>query len=392
MSVARRPRVDHPWPRDRRALALDVALALVATAAELGQLIGDSGTPTAAVIVLAAIGGGVLVFRRRAPMVVLATTLATTGTVALVEGDGTGVAVLIALYTVAAICELRTSLAALVPTAAVVAGLSAATAGTQGRDTSALGGAVIATVLTVGIWGLGAYRQTRRRYLLELEERAAAAERERDQLARIAVHEERASIARELHDIVAHSVAVMLVGVRGARDVLRASPDIADDTLAGVERSGEQSLSELRRILSLLRDPERRAESRPQPCLAELDELVAEYRQAGLPVQLEVAGEPEPLPGGVELSAYRIVEEALTNALKHSAPTRVDVTLSYRGSLIELEVVDDGTAAASEAAGAGQGIVGLQERVALLGGELETGRRAGGGFRVAARLPVVVDS
>ena len=195
----------------------------------------------------------------------------------------------------------------------------------------------------VGIWGLGAYAQTQRRYRHELQERAASAEREREQLARIAVHEERASIARELHDIVAHSVSVMLVGVRGARDVLRTSPDAAEDTLARVERSGEQSLAELRRILALLREPEQRAESRPQPSLAELDELVASYRAAGLPVRLEVIGEPTPLPSGVELSVYRIVQEALTNALKHSDPTNVTVTLAFRDARLELEVVDDGT-------------------------------------------------
>ena len=390
MSVRRPARLDHAWPQDRRSLAFDVALALAATAAELGQLIDTGGAPMVPVVVLAFGGGGALVLRRRAPLAVLATTLATAAAIAALGGDSSGVLVLIALYTVAATCELRVSLAALAPTAGAVALLSAATSGVEGRETSALGGAVIATVLTVGIWGLGAYAQTRRRYLLELKERAAAAERERDQLARIAVHEERALIARELHDIVAHSVSVMLVGVRGARDVLRASPDVADETLAGVERSGEQSLSELRRILSLLRDPERRAESRPQPSLAQLGELVAEYRDAGLPVRLEITGEPEPLPGGVELSAYRIVEEALTNVLKHSEPTRVTVTLSYCRSRLDLEVVDDGVAAPPQAA-AGHGIVGLQERVALLGGELETGRRAGGGYRVAARLPVGVD-
>jgi signal transduction histidine kinase len=225
------------------------------------------------------------------------------------------------------------------------------------------------------------------------------AEREREQLARIAVHEERASIARELHDIVAHSVSVMLVGVRGARDVLRTSHDVADDTLARVEASGEQSLAELRRILALLRAPEHSAESRPQPSLADLDELVAGFRDAGLPVQLELTGEPQPLAGGVELSVYRIVQEALTNVLKHSHPTRVTVTLAFRGSRLELEVVDDGTTAARGAAaergvneraarGGGQGLVGMRERVAVLGGELETGRRVGGGFRVAARLPV----
>jgi signal transduction histidine kinase len=280
------------------------------------------------------------------------------------------------------------SLAALVVTAAIAAPVSAATADAPGRETSATFGAIIVVVLLIGIWGLGAYAQTQRRYRRELQERAAAAEREREQLARIAVHEERASIARELHDIVAHSVSVMLVGVRGARDALRASPEAAEETLARVERSGEQSLAELRRILALLREPEQRAESRPQPSLAELDELVASYRAAGLPVRLEVIGEPTPLPSGVELSVYRIVQEALTNTLKHSDPTNVTVTLAYRDSGLELEVVDDGTTATRDAVTTGQGLVGMRERVSLLGGELQTGPREGGGFRVAARLPV----
>jgi signal transduction histidine kinase len=299
--------------------------------------------------------------------------------------------VLIALYTTAALCERRVSLAALVVTAATAAVASAATADTPGRETSATFGAIIVVVLMVGIWGLGAYAQTQRRYRRELQERAASAEREREQLARIAVHEERASIARELHDIVAHSVSVMLVGVRGARDALHTSPGVAEETLARVERSGEQSLTELRRILALLREPAQRAESRPQPSLAELGELVASYRAAGLTVRLKVIGKPTPLPSGVELSVYRIVQEALTNALKHADPTTVTVTLGYRGTRLELEVVDDGTSTLG-AATAGQGLIGMRERVALLGGELETGPRDGGGFRVSARLPVGDDA
>jgi signal transduction histidine kinase len=250
----------------------------------------------------------------------------------------------------------------------------------------------VAGALAVGIWGLGAYAQTRRRYRRELAERAAHAEREREQLARIAVHEERASIARELHDIVAHSVSVMLVGVRGARDVLRTSPDVADDTLARVETSGEQSLVELRRVLALLREPAHGPESRPQPSLAQLDQLVADYRDAGLPVRLEVTGERKPLPGGVELSVYRIVQEALTNALKHARPSRVIVTLAFRRSALELEVINDGTGTGNGPAAPGHGIVGMRERVTLLGGELETGPRARGGYRVAARLPAGGDA
>jgi signal transduction histidine kinase len=393
VSDAEEPRFDERRPRGRRSLAFDVALALLAIG--IGLVEFTSGEwPGVVAMLLTVVGGAALVLRRYAPLVVLGTTLAAATTIVAIDAETFGdpieassLTVLIAVYTVGAMCERRVSLTALVPSAVVVAVLSAATADVQGRETSALGGAIIATALTIGIWALGAYAQTRRRYLRQLEERAAFAEREREQLARIAVHEERASIARELHDIVAHSVSVMLLGVRGARDVLRSSPEVADDTLARVERSGEQSLGELRRILALLREREHGAESRPQPSLADLDELVAGYRAAGLPARLEVTGEPQPMPGGVELSVYRIVQEALTNVLKHSDPTNVTVTLSFRDSALELEVVDDGATAAADGATIGQGIIGMRERVALLGGELETGRRVGGGFRVAARLP-----
>jgi signal transduction histidine kinase len=386
-------RLDERWPHGWRSLAFDVVLALLATGVEIATVAGsEEGAPSALSIVLAVVGGGALVLRRLAPLAVLATTLAAGVAIVVLGDEPAGVAGGIALYTVAATCERRVSLSALVPTAAIAAALSAATADATGRDASALFGATVAVLLSVGVWALGAYVQTRRRYMRALEERAAHAEREREQLARIAVHEERASIARELHDIVAHSVSVMLVGVRGARDVLRASPDVADDTLARVESSGEQSLAELRRILTLLRAPELGAESRPQPSLAELDDLVASYRDAGLPVHLDVIGEPQPLAGGVELSVYRIVQEALTNVLKHSRPTRVTVTLVFRDSRLDVEVVDDGTGVEHDGATTGHGIVGISERVALLGGELETGRRAGGGYRVAARLPIGGDA
>jgi signal transduction histidine kinase len=381
-------RLDERRPRGRRSLAFDLALALVATAAELGQVIGADGTPRGLAIVLAVVAGGALVLRRRAPLTVLAVTLAATVAIVALGDDPSGATALIALYTTAALCEVRVSLVALAATAATAATLSALTVDAPGRDASATSGAIIAAGLSVGIWALGAYAQTRRRYVRELQQRAAAAEREREQLTRIAVHEERASIARELHDIVAHSVSVMLVGVRGARDVLRSAPETAEETLARVERSGEQSLAELRRILALLREPQQTAESHPQPSLAELQQLVASYRAAGLPVRLELIGEPSPLPGGVELSVYRIVQEALTNTLKHADPSSVTVTLAFRDTRLELEVVDDGTPTTPGPATDGHGIIGMRERVTLLDGELQTGPREGGGFRVAAHLPL----
>jgi signal transduction histidine kinase len=294
-----------------------------------------------------------------------------------------GVGPLVALYTVAVTQERRVSIAAVAAGATV-----AALVPLVGPSENQVFDPIAAFVCSVGAWGGGVYVETRRRYRREVQERTAYLEREREQLARIATHEERASIARELHDIVAHSVSVMLVGVRGARDVLRTSPDVADETLANVETSGERSLVELRRILALLREPDRTAESRPQPSLAELDELVVAFRDAGMPVLLETVGERQRLPHGVELSVYRIVQEALTNVLKHSHPTRVTVTLAFRDQRLEVEVVDDGVPTGDGPAATGHGIVGMRERVALLGGQLETGRRAGGGFRVAARLPV----
>jgi signal transduction histidine kinase len=373
----------------RRSLAFDVAVALAAAGSEVAAV--TDGGQNVVTLVLAAVAGLALVARRRAPLETFAIVLTAVAAVEVAGDSAGGIAPLVALYTTAAMLDRRISLGALVPTMAAV--VVVALTNSDVSDSQRLSDAVVGSAVCVGVWALGAYIQTRRRYLQELRDRAVDLEREREQLTRIAEHEERASIARELHDIVAHSVTVMLVGVRGARDVLRSDPDVADETLARVETSGEQSLQELRRILALLRGPDERAEGRPQPSLAQLGELVGEYREAGLPVRLTVAGEPQTLPGGIELSVYRIVQEALTNVLKHSHPTEVTVTLSFRGSAgLEVEIVDDGRTAHDGAETAGHGLVGMRERVTLLGGELEAGRRAGGGFRVAARLPVGSDA
>jgi signal transduction histidine kinase len=387
MTPGRGPSQDGRRPVGWRAWAFDGSLALGAAAVEVGQVFGFDRSPPPVAVGLALGAGAVVVRRRCEPLITLGVSLAAVCGVAIAGVAPAGFAPLIALYTVAARCERRLSLAALALTAVVALVVSVA-----GPSDERLFDPIAAVACAVGAWGLGVYVETRREYRRELERRAALLERERDQLARIAAHEERASIARELHDIVAHSVSVMLVGVRGARDVLRSDPDVADATLGKVETSAEQSLAELRRILALLREPASQAESRPQPSLAQLDQLVADYRDAGLPVSLERIGAQRPLPGGFELSVYRIVQEALTNVLKHAHPKRVVVTLALRDSRLDLEVIDDGSPQRQDAVVPGHGLVGMRERVALLGGELETGRRAGGGFRVAARLPVGGDS
>ncbi|MDQ3879636.1 MAG: sensor histidine kinase, partial [Chloroflexota bacterium] len=368
------------------SLSFDVLVALAVLIADLVQLFGTDGSPSIPGVLLTTIVAVLLVWRRTAPRAVLAATLALEIAIPLFDDPSTGFAPSIALFTVAVMCDRWVSIAGLVPT--TIAAFVLTYTG-PASETGSIPRAIGSALLTIALWAVGAYVQTRRRYLRELRARAEYLEREREQLARIAVIEERTAIARELHDIVAHSVSVMLVAVRGARDVLHTSPDVADATLARVEASGEQSVGELRRILALLREPEQDAESRPQPSIAELKSLVADHRAGGLPVELEIVGEPRALPDGVELSVYRIVQEALTNVLKHSTPRRVNVTLAFRDSALEVEVLDDGAPApASADNGGGHGIVGMRERVSLLGGQLETGRRPGAGFRVAAILPI----
>ncbi|MGI5205241.1 sensor histidine kinase [Spirillospora sp. CA-108201] len=369
MSVAERIRAVRGLRVPHRPVLFDVALAVAATIVEAGLLFNDGTRPAPLPIAVAVLSGAVLLARRRFGIAVTAVTVAAAAAAAEAGYSPGGAPVVVALWSLAETRDRRVSLAVLAPVAVFL-----------------LAESVCAPPAPVGAWMLGAYMQTRRRYVQAVEERAATLEREREQLDLIAAQRERGSIARELHDIVAHSVTVMLIGVRGARDVLETEPRVAARTLEQVETSAEQSLAELRRILVLLRGPHATG-TRPQPSLADLDELVAGYRAAGLEVRLEVAGERPALPSGVELSAYRIIEEALTNALKHARATLVTVRLNYGGADLEVRVHDDGTGTGQPGPG-GYGLVGMRERVAMLGGELETGRAPGGGFRVAARLPV----
>jgi signal transduction histidine kinase len=218
------------------------------------------------------------------------------------------------------------------------------------------------------------------------ETRAAQAERERETAARIAVAEERARIARELHDIVAHAVSVMVLQVGAVRHKLPEA--LADDTdaLRGVERTGRAALAEMRRLLGAMRRDGDDVELAPQPGLDGLDALVEEVGRAGLPVRVHVDGDPVALPRAVDLSAYRIVQEGLTNALKHARASHADVTLRYGGDDLRLEVRDDGVGTASSD-GLGHGLVGVRERVKIYGGEMTAGAAPDGGFVLSARLP-----
>jgi signal transduction histidine kinase len=222
------------------------------------------------------------------------------------------------------------------------------------------------------------------------EERATQAEREREAAARVAVAEERARIARELHDIVAHAVSVMVLRVGAVRHQLPAVLEDDKDALRDVERAGRRALTEMRRLLAAMRREGDEAELTPQPGLDGLDALLAEINRAGLPVALHVDGDPVPLPRGIDLSAYRIVQEGLTNALKHANASDADVTVRYGPDELEIEIRDNGLGS-STTDGLGHGLVGVRERVKIYGGEMSAGTANGGGFVLSTRLPLGVD-
>ena len=222
------------------------------------------------------------------------------------------------------------------------------------------------------------------------ESHATQAEQERDAATRVAVAEERARIARELHDIVAHAVSVMVLQVGAVRHHLPDAMAQDRDALSSVEQAGRGALAEMRRLLSVMRRDGDGVELAPQPGLDGLHSLVEEIGRAGLPVELHLEGERMPLPPGVDLSAYRIVQEGLTNALKHARASHAEVTVRYGPDEVGIEVSDDGTGA-TPSDGYGHGLIGIRERVRLYGGEMTAGRTNGGGFTLSTRLPLTSD-
>ncbi|MET9909507.1 sensor histidine kinase [Streptomyces sp. NPDC006476] len=306
-------------------------------------------------------------------------------------------AMLVIVYTVAVMGARWASRLAL------AVGLSAATFAEfrwPTEHSSALGHVALVIFQTVPFalaWVLGDSIRTRRAYFAQLEERAARLEKEREAQAKVAVAAERARIARELHDVVAHNVSVMVVQADGAAYVLDAAPDQAKKALETISSTGRQALAEMRRLLGVLRTGEHKevGEYVPQPDVEQIDELIEQCRTSGLPVDFKVEGTPRPLPSGVELTAYRIVQEALTNTRKHGGPNAgASVRLVYFDDGLGLLVEDDGKGAPHElyeeggADGQGHGLIGMRERVGMVGGTLDAGPRPGGGFRISALLPL----
>jgi signal transduction histidine kinase len=373
------------------------ALALgLAFAGQVELWAGSGQGPRAASVIAALVATVPLLLHRRLPFAAPAFVFGGLALISLVNPaalpDGTSFtlfALMLAFWAVGAQRERRQAVAgAAVGLAAVIVMIASGGRGgvveTGNFGLSLFIWSVIAVGLSLGAFALGGRAQR----AAELQERGDRLERERDERTRAAVAAERARIARDLHDVIAHGVSVMTVQGGAARLLLDGDARRAREPLLVVEETGRQALAEMRRLLGIVHDePGRDPALAPRPGMADVKALVEQLRRAGLPTELEVQGEPQALAPGVELAAYRVVQEALTNTLKHAGPARARVTVSYQSHALALEISDDGRGS-SNRAGDGHGLVGMRERVALYGGELEAGPRAAGGFGVRARLPL----
>jgi signal transduction histidine kinase len=333
-----------------------------------------------------------LAWRRRHPLAVsLVTGLATAGYGLAPYPDlamPVPVGGLVGMYSVAAWGSRRAALVAGGVAAAVVAVVMSLP-----RTDADLVDAAFASLGLAGAWVLGDRARVQRALAAELSDRAVRLEREREGEARRAVASERARIARELHDVVAHHVSMMVVQAEAGPLAVERDPARAAGAFEAIAATGRQALVEMRRLLGVLRGDGQAPSLAPQPGLDQVPSLVEQVGRAGLEVELVVEGEKAPLPAGVELSAYRIVQEALTNAVRHAGPGRARVLVRYGERDLELTVRDEGGGGAAAPAGgpptrSGQGLVGMRERVSLFGGELHAGPGPDGGFTVAARLPL----
>jgi signal transduction histidine kinase len=385
-----RARAAHLYPAYRAAVRRvpDVLPAAVATASAASTM-HDSAPRDAAVIIVVALSALPLLARRIWPVQVFAAVLA--------ASIGIGVwsdfryvnllALLIALYTVAAQCPTRDIQACAGTVAAVVVCVTIAQAGWNWWYYAFLVCGLFAAAL-----GLGLYSATRRDYLAGLRDRAERLERERDQQVALAAAAERARIAREMHDIVAHNLTVMVTLSEAAAASVPRAPDRATEIMYEVSATGRHALADTRRLLGVLRqnrDQPADGALQPTPGLADLDGLIEQVRSAGLDTTLEITGHAPSLPEGVQLTVYRLVQEALTNTLKHAGPSaRAGVRLRFTQRELHVEIDDDGAGAglAAAARGPGGGLLGMAERVHAYGGDVTAGPRQPHGWQVRARL------
>jgi signal transduction histidine kinase len=353
--------------------------------------IGNLDGPKAVMVPLSLFTTASLAWRRRAPVVpVLVWTVgfAASMIVFKVSGDWPAeqpesvslLAVwIVSVYSVAAHGTLPAALLGVASAAGLPAVRAALQPGVEWMP--------VETLFIFIPWLAGRALRRQRLQAAQLRELARQLEREREERARAAVAEERTRIARDLHDEVAHSVSVIAVQADAAEGALERDPELARQPLGAIKETARGALAEMRRLLGILRQDEDEARLAPQPGLEQLGALAEQARRAGLPVELSVEGEKRALPPGLDLSAYRIVQEGLTNVLKHAGPARARVLIRYGADALELAVEDDGMGTGN-GGGGGHGLVGARERAALYGGELEAGPRAGGGYSLRARLPL----
>ena len=380
----------------RHTAWVDVALGVVVAALGVVSLWSvpdyvtyDFRDPDALGVVLAVVAGAAVVVRSRWPLPALAlAAVSSLATLQLSYSSGVGgLAPLLVLYTVAVRCPERTSAAATGVLAAAVSLLLL-----LGPIEPNLTDWFVNTVVLVTAWSLGRSVRGRRAYTAGLEERNRALVAAREARLEAGTASERARIAREMQDLVAHGLTAMTVQAAAARRVLRSDPATAEELLAAVEGAGHEVVQEVRRILSVLSAGDGPADRRPQPGVADLEDLVARARADGLSVELATTGTPAELDAGVALTAYRLVQEALVNSRQHAGAAAVRVVLDWRPGLLTLAVEDDGRGVVDDApdgASDGKGLWSLRERVQAYGGRLRAGPRTGGGFAVSATLPTV---
>jgi signal transduction histidine kinase len=329
-----------------------------------------------------------LAVRRRMPAATLLTAAGALVLGAFLVSHSNGVpvgvflAMLLAFYSVGAHCDDRRSYFVGVVAVAAIAAADLARPGSF----NASGSRPAAWLAFAIAWLVGRDLRRRRQRVAELEDRAVRLEREREEQAQLAVAEERGRIARELHDVIAHGVSVIVVQAQAGPHLVN-DPQRVVGVFRAIESSGRDALVELRRLLGILRSEDEQLAIGPQPGLDSLQSLVEQMHTAGLPVQLRIEGEPVQLPAGIDLSAYRIVQEALTNVVKHAGDAAAEVVVRYGPRALELAIVDDGHGRATSRNGAGHGLIGMRERVALYSGTIEAGTQDGGGYAVRARLP-----
>ncbi len=362
---------------------MDAVLAAVLAAVVLLEIFGTDVTGNPEVLVPTSLAMTLpLAWRRVAPLPAAATVMVALALQGILdrtslEPQTTLLGLFVSLYSVGAYAEKRSA----------IAGLGLAWAALLVYEP---GDFIVMGPVFAGIWTAGRLVRSREADARKLRELADALERERVEEARLAVAEERARVARELHDVVAHAMSVIVLEAGAERVNLGEAQDSTRAALRSIERTGRQALGEMRRLVGVLRAEGEEPALAPRPSLAHLDALVEQLRQTGLPIDLRVTGRPVELAPGLDMTAYRIVQEALTNVLKHAGRARATVTVSYGLSTLGIEVADDGRGGTPN--GHGHGLTGIRERVSLFGGDLDICAGRAGGFRVSARLPLEVAS